>query len=482
MAGGGLGLHVIDISTLSSPAIIGSVDTPGYARDVYVSGSYAYVADGLDLQVIDISIPSRPAIIGSIDTPDYTHSVHVLGSYAYVADDSGIKVIDISTPSSLAIIGSVDTIGYAYDVYVSGSYAYVAEGWGWTGLQIIDISTPSSPTIIASLDTPGYAYSVYVSGSYAYVEEGWGWTGLQIIDISPPSSPVIIGLVGTPLSAHGVVHVSGNYAYVTGYYTGFLNVAISSLQVIDISIPSTPQIRGSVDIPGVAEDVYVSGNYAYLANWGSVHAIDISTPSDLTIIGSVDTPGIGDGVNVSGSYAYVADGAAGLQVIMTSIISPLLLDSNVVDSTTTTAAIPADLPQGAYNINVTNPGGEVGTLHNGFRVVEELDLTPPVITEVEIIDIKDTSAVVTWHTDEPSDSVVEFGTASGNYTDSVSDPTLVTSHNIELTDLTAKTIYYLVVKSADSSNNSAQSEEYSFTTKKGPGCFINTAAEDNSYK
>ncbi len=62
---------------------------------------------------------------------------------------------------------------------------------------------------------------------------------------------------------------------------------------------------------------------------------------------------------------------SGLQVIMT----PVLLESNVEGLTTITATIPPSLPEGMYNIIVKNPGGEVGTLHNGFKVEE--DVIPP---------------------------------------------------------------------------------------------------------
>jgi hypothetical protein len=39
------GLQIIDISTPSSPSLVGTYDTSGYARGVYISGKYAYVAD-----------------------------------------------------------------------------------------------------------------------------------------------------------------------------------------------------------------------------------------------------------------------------------------------------------------------------------------------------------------------------------------------------------------------------------------------------
>ena len=40
----------------------------------------------------------------------------------------------------------------------------------------------------------------------------------------------------------------------------------SGLQVIDVSDPENPTIVGSADTPGWAAGVYVSGNYAYVAD------------------------------------------------------------------------------------------------------------------------------------------------------------------------------------------------------------------------
>ena len=511
------GLAVIDISIPSSPKIISYFVTYGSAQGVYVSGNYAYVStvwsDGSSIQVLDISTPSNPVTIsfverlragaiynisdnyayvagiyrddsgeiyGYLEVIDVSNSnfvitrsfitqwstiysgFHVSGSYAYLGG-KGLQVIDISVPSAPTIIGSFPT--YAGGIYVSGSYAYVtAES---SSFKVIDISTPSNLKIIGSVDTPGYSYDVYVSGSYAYVADSY--EGVQVIDISAPSNPIIIGSVDTPSDPfYGAcaIHVSGSYAYVYGY---------EGVQVIDISAPSNPIIISSVETPGLAWDIYVSGSNAYIMG-DNIQVIDISVPSKPAIIGYVNTPSDGGYIYNSGNYTYVYN-QLGLHMIKTSILQ--LLDSGVEDSSTITATIPANLTEGAYNINVINPGGEIDTLHNGFRV-GIVDVTPPVINGVEVIDITDTSAVVTWQTDEPSDSVVEFGTTSGEYTVPVSDPTLFTSHSIMLTDLTEETTYYFIVKSADSNDNTAISEEYSFLTEtRGPGCFVGTA-EDSS--
>ena len=94
------------------------------------------------------------------------------------------------------------------------------------------------------------------------------------------------------------------------------------------------------------------------------------------------------------------------------------------------------------------------------------DTTPPDITNISAISITKESATITWETDEPSDSLVKFGSqpGPGNYTETVYNASLVTYHSILLSGLTLNTTYYYVVNSTDSSNNSAQSSEHNFTT------------------
>ena len=63
-------------------------------------------------------------------------------------------------------------------------------------------------------------------------------------------------------------------------------------------------------MPWVAENVTVSGTYAYVADgFYGMQIVDIANTS-APRIGAVDTPGDATGVAVSGTHAYVADGAA----------------------------------------------------------------------------------------------------------------------------------------------------------------------------
>lgn len=96
-----------------------------------------------------------------------------------------------------------------------------------------------------------------------------------------------------------------------------------------------------------------------------------------------------------------------------------------------------------------------------------LDSTSPVISNVQVVDITETSARVTWTTNEPATSVVNYGTTIA-YGSSASDNSLVTSHSVILTGLTRNTLYHFTVTSVDASNNSASSGDGTFTTLANP--------------
>jgi len=102
------------------------------------------------------------------------------------------------------------------------------------------------------------------------------------------------------------VFVQGNYAYVA---------AESSLSVVDISNPSAPVQVGCADTPGDAKGVYVTGGYVYVAAGSSGLLIMSGDPFMPFLIDYYDTPGYAIGVYVTGGYAYVADDSSGLRII-----------------------------------------------------------------------------------------------------------------------------------------------------------------------
>ncbi|MDP9052284.1 MAG: fibronectin type III domain-containing protein [Acidobacteriota bacterium] len=88
----------------------------------------------------------------------------------------------------------------------------------------------------------------------------------------------------------------------------------------------------------------------------------------------------------------------------------------------------------------------------------------PAISAVTTSNISSTSAVITWTTDQPSTSLVNFGTTTGYGSASTLATTLVTSHTVTLTGLTPGTIYDFDVVSANSSAVSSVSSNATLTT------------------
>jgi len=83
-----------------------------------------------------------------------------------------------------------------------------------------------------------------------------------------------------------------------------------------------------------------------------------------------------------------------------------------------------------------------------------VDDSPPVISNVNVTNLRFSRATIVWTTDEPSDSTVYYG-ISAPPMGSVSNPYLVTSHSISLTGLLENTTYCFAVQSTDDPGNTA---------------------------
>ncbi|MDP3764540.1 MAG: fibronectin type III domain-containing protein [bacterium] len=97
------------------------------------------------------------------------------------------------------------------------------------------------------------------------------------------------------------------------------------------------------------------------------------------------------------------------------------------------------------------------------------DRTAPTISSVVATSITSTSAIITWITDEPSDSQIEYGLNNlfGNL--SALDTSLTTNHSVTLTGLNSNTTYYYRVKSKDIDGYFASMTNYTFITLAASG-------------
>ncbi|PWB38744.1 MAG: hypothetical protein C3F02_02440 [Parcubacteria group bacterium] len=96
------------------------------------------------------------------------------------------------------------------------------------------------------------------------------------------------------------------------------------------------------------------------------------------------------------------------------------------------------------------------------------DIIPPQISGVSAGSISQQSAVISWTTNEPATSIIEYGlTASYGFSTTL-DTNFVLNHSQTLSALQANTTYHYRVRSKDASNNEAVSGDYTFTTATAP--------------
>jgi peroxiredoxin len=103
--------------------------------------------------------------------------------------------------------------------------------------------------------------------------------------------------------------------------------------------------------------------------------------------------------------------------------------------------------------------------------------TPPMISGVKVFNITDSNATISWVTDKPATSQVEYGTTDAYGSTTPPDDELTTSHGVALTGLKPNTTYYFKVKSEDAGGNEVMSESRTFTTLSAAAAAVEIGAE-----
>lgn len=94
------------------------------------------------------------------------------------------------------------------------------------------------------------------------------------------------------------------------------------------------------------------------------------------------------------------------------------------------------------------------------------DAAPPVLSEIAAVGITGNSAIIKWHSDEKTDSKVEYGLTT-SYGITVTNNTNVYDHLIPISNLSPSTTYHYRVTSVDLSGNATVSADQIFATTAG---------------
>jgi hypothetical protein len=258
----------------------------GYA--VQVSGNAAYLGLNDKLKVVDVSNVSSPIEVGSLNLP--VNALALSGNTLFVGTgDSRLMAFDVSNPTSPVQLGITTMAGPPTTMRVAGTLLYVADGE--QGLLVFDISHANAPTFLSQLTLSAPVWDVAPSGTTALLAADS--LGLVVADVSNPSN--IKQLSQTTLSSFNPFPVNATastttFAISIATQNGLVYIgtattdvdAADALVTYDISQPSDPRLVGfrrqTLDEITV---VTPSGSDLFLADAALTTEVDNSLPRNV---------------------------------------------------------------------------------------------------------------------------------------------------------------------------------------------------------
>ncbi len=312
-------LHIINISDPRSPRRVGFVDCPGWDYGVVTvpALNYALVADYFEgLVVVDITNPTLPRIDTTLFAADQALDIEVKDGVVFLAGyRAGLQLLDVTVPATPRYLGSYDTVGssrpvrsasgrdsFAFiswprprllsidisdprhpvraggcegmfnppaDMVLRDSFLYCAEA---NRFEVVNIARPREPVLVGSCVIPDYTWDMDIAGDLAAVAH---ILSLQLVDITSPSSPRVVGSWGGDVNCVAIVDT---IAYAAGPYTGLVALSIAN--------PVAPYVLDSLPMTDTLwwNDVVVVGSVAYVGG-ELIQPVDVSDPRNLRLLG-----------------------------------------------------------------------------------------------------------------------------------------------------------------------------------------------------
>ncbi len=198
-------LRIINISTPASPVITGTYNAVNNAdgSGIYVVGTTAYMtrlsSGDPEFYVINVATPASPTLTGSLELGSDGREVYVSGTNAFVAsaDNAGeMKVVNITTPASPTLTTSLNLAGNGDGISITGFGTNVLLGRTATNeMDIISVATPASPTLTSTFSTSAAVNDIALgnSNTYAFLGTSDNAAEFKVVNIATLGSPVLLG-------------------------------------------------------------------------------------------------------------------------------------------------------------------------------------------------------------------------------------------------------------------------------------------------
>jgi hypothetical protein len=272
----------------------------GVGYIVAVDKDYAYVTNNDGVAIFDIHQPERLRKVGEIST-GVTFGIFVENGLAYISGEHGLVIADVHDPENPKILNEHVTGVGNLRVHVEGSSAYLTNN---RGLEILDVSNPGKIISLAHFGSPK-ARGIDVSDGIAYLASFSN--GVEVLDMNNPATPKKITTVAGTKGAWDV-HIHNDTLYVGCHGAGIV--------IVDITDKKSPRVIGRYrdDDSGEALGVWGDDTYVYVADNFGIEVLDVSDLSSPYEIGEYSRVSGAHDIYVEGEYLYVAEGRKGLMV------------------------------------------------------------------------------------------------------------------------------------------------------------------------
>ena len=286
----------------------------------------------------------------------------------------------------------------------------------------------------------------------------WGNDGLHTSNWSAPN--------GTENNIDTVENI-----FLQAPEAGVWSVSVIGTEIVQDSHLETPEL--DADFALVVTGAFVAqctsegrislnkGTYA-CEDVATIRVVDCDLNLDDNVIDTAtatiesDTEPFGETVVLTETAANTADFRGDIAISATNAVGVLQVGPG--DAVTATY-IDADDGNGNYNVVVQDSA--------------LVDCSPPIISNVQTINIEPRNATVTFNTTEEATATVYYGTSCGALNDVVSSGGYETSHTLTINGLQDNTTYYYAVEAIDHAGNVTYDDNaggcYWFTTPEHSG-------------
>jgi hypothetical protein len=256
-------INILDITTINNPFVVCNVSLGlSGAYHIEATDNFVYISDLFSFSVYNITDFNNPILADSYGIEFGLVDFQVSQGIAYVKDvDSNLlRILNVTDPSN---INQITSISYAN----LESFDYNNNFLFLSDQNSIEVYNVTDFSAINQLDS--YTRNVTgtntirTKGDYLYIQES---RAIFVIDINNKSELLYISHYEREITT----------SKMELYDTSLFCYSTQSLEIIAISDPSALFTQQIKTLYGSSRDVFISGNYAFVADDTTLEIIDIS--------------------------------------------------------------------------------------------------------------------------------------------------------------------------------------------------------------